>query len=57
MIAVHITGTTGARWTLCGLRVSDPAALPYGAAAYVAHRRAQGRNYCQACLDELAEAS
>lgn len=53
MIAVHVTGTVHARWTLCGLRTTDPRALPYGAAVYVPHRLAQGRNYCGECLEEL----
>ena len=52
----HIVGTSRAKWTLCGIRVREDAALPYTLRRYVAAHRTSGRQFCPACIADLEEA-
>lgn len=53
LAVTHIVGTSRAKWTLCGIRVVERAALPYTLRRYVA---ASGRQFCPSCIAEFEEA-
>jgi hypothetical protein len=52
---LHIVGGHYARWTLCGIRINDKAALPYGHIRYVERRRLAGYSFCPDCWDEYTK--
>lgn len=54
-MSTHLTGTVRAGWTLCGIKVTRPEALPYMAARYLNGHRS-GRHdliICGECETEL----